>query len=199
MALLSKIKNKIRKAVGVGQEPVVFYTKDYFVGRKFIVGDYTYGKPRVLFEYPHTNLHIGKFSSIAEDVTIFLGGNHRPDFNTTYPFNTVPVEEFGVFRDLKGHPASKGSVYIGNDVWIGYRSIIMSGVQIADGAVIGAGSVVSKNVGPYEIWAGNPARFIKKRFSDEKIEKLLELKWWDWDMEKIKNNIPALMSTENLP
>lgn len=74
---------------------------------------------------------------------------------------------------------------IGNDVWLGIRTIVLGGVTIADGAVIGAGSVVTKDVGPYEIWAGNPARFIRKRFDDETIRKLLESKWWDWDDEKL--------------
>ena len=100
--------------------------------------------------------------------------------------------EFPEAKDISGHPATKGNVIIGNDVWIGYKATIMSGVTIGDGAVIGACSVVTKDVKPYEIVAGNPAKVIRKRFSDEIIIQLLKIAWWNWPIEKIKAEIEFL-------
>ncbi len=199
-----KILKTIKKFFSKKQEKekvgTKFYTKDFFIDKKYIIGDYTYGKPAVIFESNETNLFIGKFCSFASGVTIFLGGNHRPDWISTYPFNSIPNSDFEAYNYIEGHPASKGNVVIGNDVWIGLNTTILSGISIGDGAIIGAESLVTKNVGPYEIWGGNPAKFIKKRFDDDTIQKLLEIKWWDWDIEKIKQNIPILMNinTEDL-
>lgn len=100
-----------------------------------------------------------------------------------------------IFFNDKGQSATKGNVEIGNDVWIGFRITILSGVKIADGAVVAACSVVTKDIGPYEIWGGNPARFIKKRFHENEIHRLLKIQWWNWDVEKIEKNIPLLCST----
>lgn len=171
-----------------------FYSKDIFADKKHQIGDFTYGAPRILFENEDAILKIGKYCSIAEQVTIFLGGNHRTDWVTTYPFNRVPDPYFEDFKTLEGHPATKGNVEIGNDVWIGYKAIVLSGVKIGNGAVVAAGSVVTKNIGAYEIWAGNPAKFIKKRFTDDEIESLEKIKWWDWDQEIINTNINNLCS-----
>lgn len=186
--LFQRIKGKFIK-----EESNCFFTKDYFKNSKFVIGEYTYGKPDVKFNCDEANLYIGKFCSIADRVTIFLGGNHRTDWITTYPFNDLP-KYFPGASHIKGHPATKGNVVIGNDVWIGYNSTIMSGINIAEGAVIAAQSVVTKNIGPYEIWGGNPAKFIRKRFSDETIEFLLDIKWWDWPLEKILENVEQLQS-----
>jgi len=168
-----------------------FYTKDYFLDKKYIIGDYTYGCPNVIFDNPGANLTIGKYCSIADKVTIFLGGNHRPDWVTTYPFNAI--KDFSEFSKIEGHPSTKGNVVIGNDVWIGLNVTILSGVEIGDGAVIAANSVVTKNIGSYEIWGGNPAKLIKKRFTKEQINKLLEIKWWEWEEFKIRENIPLML------
>jgi acetyltransferase-like isoleucine patch superfamily enzyme len=174
----------------------LFFTKDRFKGKKFEIGEYTYGYPSVYFENDESNLYIGKFCSIATEVIIFLGGNHRYDWITTYPFNELN-EYFPAAKDIKGHPSTNGDVVIGNDVWIGHGVTILSGVKIADGAVIGLKSVVTKDVGAYEIWAGNPAKFIKKRFNDETIEFLLNFKWWNKDLEFISKNINLLCSNVN--
>lgn len=173
------------------------YTKDYFKDEKFLIGDYTYGKPRVLFVNNDTNLIIGKFCSIAREVTIFLGGNHRTDWHSTYPFNEL-FNNHPIASKIKGHPATKGDVKIGNDVWIGYGATLMSGVTIGDGAIIAAKTVVTKNVGDYEIWGGNPAKLIKVRFSKHDIEKLKEIEWWNWSLEKILNNSDKLCSNSFL-
>lgn len=169
-----------------------FYTKDIFQDSKKVeVGDFTYGNPKVKEWGEDTKLIIGKFCSISSDVVILLGGNHRVDWITTYPF-PVLTHEWPTASNIKGHPATKGDVIIGNDVWIGYGATILSGIVIGDGAAIGARSVVAKNVEPYSIVAGNPAREIKKRFNDETIKKLLDLKWWNWELDKIKENINIL-------
>ena len=141
---------------------------------------------------PHATLRIGSFCGIGPNVTILLGLEHRPDWVTIYPFNRFLSE----YIDLKGNPATKGPVVIGNDVWIGMNSFILSGVTIGDGAVIGACSVVTRNVGPYTIVAGNPAKVIRKRFDQETIDKLLKIKWWDWNIERIKENMPLLLSNK---
>jgi acetyltransferase-like isoleucine patch superfamily enzyme len=153
------------------------------------VGDYTYGAPRVVF--PQGNLKIGKFCSIAWNVTIYLGGNHRIDWIALYPFSPAD-RRWPEAEGIGEHLVTKGDVNIGNDVWIGSDVIIMSGVSIGDGAVVGSGSVVTADVGPYTIFAGNPAKEIKKRFDDEDIARLLEIQWWNWPEDKIRRNIHLL-------
>ena len=125
---------------------------------------------------------IGKFCSIARDV--YVGGIHPVDWVSTSPCFHIRDNATGVYYGDKTFSWSKETV-IGNDVWIGIRAIVLPGVSVGDGAVIGAGSIVTKDIGPYEIWAGNPARLIRKRFDDETIKKLLEMKWRDWDDEKL--------------
>lgn len=135
--------------------------------------------------------YIGKFCSIAEGVTVFLGGNHRVDWISTYPFPAF----FPEAKYITGHPASKGDVIIGNDVWIGTNVVIMSGVTIGDGAVIGAYAVVAKNIPPYAVAVGNPARVVRYRFDEKTIQALLKIQWWNWPIEKIKANMHLLCST----
>jgi virginiamycin A acetyltransferase len=115
---------------------------------------------------------------------------------TTYPFGHINQNIYNGF-DGKGHPSTKGDVTIGNDVWIGANVTVMSGINIGDGAVIANNSHVVKNVEPYSIVGGNPAKFIKYRFTPEQIEKLLEIKWWNWDDEKINKYAP-LLCNENI-
>jgi virginiamycin A acetyltransferase len=91
---------------------------------------------------------------------------------------------------------SRGDTIVGNDVWIGYEAVIMPGVKIGNGAVIAAKSVVTKDVPPYTVVGGNPARLIKQRFSDAEVAQLLEIKWWDWDIEKITRNIDKIMESD---
>jgi acetyltransferase-like isoleucine patch superfamily enzyme len=154
-------------------------------------GKYSYGKPKVFWKNKDANLEVGKFCSIAADVKVYLGGNHRTDWVSTYPFGYIHQNVFNKFNG-EGHPATKGSVVIGNDVWIGSHVTIMSGVKIGDGAVIANNSHVVKDVEPYSLVGGNPAKLIKYRFTKEQIEKLLEIKWWDWSDEKINNFTPLL-------
>ena len=158
----------------------------------YSVGRFSYGAPapNVIQNLGDANLKIGSFCCFAEGVTILLGGEHSPDWVTTYNFDLLYDE----FRDVVGRSYTKGPVVIGNDVWIGQDAFILSGVTIGDGAVIGARCVVAKNVAPYSIVVGNPAREIRKRFDDDTIAKLLNIKWWNWSIQRIKENLPLLLS-----
>lgn len=163
------------------------------------IGENTLGWPNFLdFEWAvdtmdrRSDIKVGKFSCLAEGSSIFKGGNHRVDWFSTYPFNALDPE----FTWIKGHPQSKGDVIIGNDVWIGRDAMIMSGVTIGDGAVVAARSVVTKDVPPYALVAGVPAKLVRMRFDDATIEYLLELKWWDLPYDQIKLIIPELMSND---
>ena len=161
-------------------------------------GKYTYGRPNI-FSYSHDDgkLIVGNFCSIAgTGVNVYLGGNHRTDWVTTYPFGHIHQNIFNNFDGI-GHPSTKGDVIIGNDVWIGDNVTIMSGVTIGDGVVIANNSHVVKNIEPYSLVGGNPAKFIKYRFNPEQIEKLLEIKWWYWDDEKI-NKFTYLLCNNNI-
>lgn len=148
------------------------------------------------YEFLGDRLVIGKFCAIAEGVKFIMNGaNHRMDGITTYPFNIFGSGWERVTPTVDQLPF-KGDTVIGNDVWIGEYVTIMPGVKIGDGAIIAANSTVVKNVEPYTIYGGNPAVFIKKRFSDEKIESLLKIQWWNWDEEKIFSNLEKLTSQD---
>ena len=141
--------------------------------------------------------YIGNFCSIAENCNIIVGGGHRTDWITTFPFPCLdPWNRFVKEPSVRDAQPSKGDVHIGNDVWIGMNSTIMSGVTIGDGAVLAANSHVFKNVPPYAIVGGNPARIIAMRFDDETIDGLLRLKWWDWSDQKILDNTRLLCSND---
>lgn len=163
---------------------------------KYSIGKFSYGVAPFL-EVANTGgkdpeVRIGRFCSIAKGVNIVLNGGHRPDWVTTYPFSYI-LDEFKNMN-LDGMPYSKGDVLIGNDVWIGMNVTILSGVTIGDGAIVGAGSLVTKDVEPYAIVAGNPAHLIRKRFDQVTIDKLLAIKWWNWDMHRIRENMSLLLS-----
>lgn len=155
-------------------------------------GDYTYGKPAIHFWDDKTKVKIGKFCSIADGVTILAGGEHKSDWISTYPFNAL-IDEF---RYIKGHPATKGNIIIGNDVWIGNNAKILSGVTIGDGAIIGSNALVCKDVPPYSIVGGNPAKLIKYRFDQDTIDKLLKVQWWNCNEETLIKIIPILQSQD---
>jgi acetyltransferase-like isoleucine patch superfamily enzyme len=159
---------------------------------QFQFGKETYGNPKIHYWKEGATLQIGSFTSIASGVQIFLGGNHRIDWVTTFPFNVLWKE--GI--NISGHPDTKGDVIIGNDVWIAAEAVIMSGVTINDGAVIGARAVVTKDVPPYAVIAGNPARVVKKRFDDTTIQRLSDVKWWLWSDDRIKESLPLLLNND---
>jgi len=171
------------------------YTKEVLQGDCFRIGDYTYGVPEVLAQRQGAVLHIGKFCSIAGRVKIILGDNHRMDWLSTFPFPAF-ADDFPEVFGRNDYWFTKGDVVIGNDVWIGEEALILSGVTIGDGAVIGARSVVARDVEPYAIVVGNPAQVKRKRFPDEDIAKLLAVRWWDWPIEKIRAHLDILMDAD---
>jgi acetyltransferase-like isoleucine patch superfamily enzyme len=158
------------------------------------VGEFTYGHELILVKdfQMGEKLKIGKFCSISSNVTIFLGGNHTIYNISTYPFGVINKEKFKI--DKPNLVKFGKDVNIGNDVWMAHGVTIMSGVNISDGSILASNSHINKDVGPYEVWGGNPARFIKKRFTDEQITKLLEIKWWNLDDNKINEILPYICS-----
>jgi virginiamycin A acetyltransferase len=178
------------------------FLKNIIKNPNIIVGDYTYyddfenvahfeRNVRYHFDFIGDKLIIGKFCMIASGVQFIMNGaNHLTDALTPYPF-AVFGNGWEKAMDNKSYP-SKGDIHIGNDVWIGYNATIMAGVTIGDGAIIATNSTVVKDVAPYSVVGGNPAQEIRKRFPEEVIAKLLELKWWDWDIEKITRNVQYL-------
>ena len=154
------------------------------------IGEFTYGNPDILIWTTKYHVYIGKFTSIGLETKIIVDGNHNTDWISSYPFGYF-IEGIPKHHD---HPTGKGDIIIGNDVWIGYHTTILPGVCIGDGAVIGAGSVVTKKVHDYEIVAGNPARHIRYRFSKEDISALKKIQWWNWPIEKIVENAEILQS-----
>jgi virginiamycin A acetyltransferase len=169
------------------------YTRNFSNYIKYSIGKYTYGAPIVEDWHQGSTLKIGDFCSIAKNVNILLGGNHPIDWVSSFPFGVI-FEDFKKLHYAHPEKLSKGDVIIGNDVWIGMNSTILSGITIGDGAIIAANSNVTKNVEPYAIIGGNPAKLIKKRFSDELISKLLVIKWWSWEIDKIKDNLDLILS-----
>jgi virginiamycin A acetyltransferase len=160
---------------------------------QIIVSPYTYGRPKVRFPGTGTSLRIGRYGSIADGVEIFMGGNHRLDWVTTYPFPAIP-SLWPEARTLDGSHTSRGDVSIGHDVWLGSQCFVLSGVTIGHGAVVAARAVVTRDVPPYAIVAGNPAKVVRYRMSPQRIEALLALRWWEWPEAEIKRRIPLLMS-----
>ena len=184
------------------------YLKDVIKKPNIQVGDYTiyndfvndprdFEKNNVLYHYPINNdkLIIGKFCSIACGAKfMFTSGNHSLKSLSTYTFPIFFDEWELDSKNICDAWENKGDIVIGNDVWIGYEAVIMSGVKIGDGAIIGTRAVVTKDVSPYTIVGGVPAKQIRKRFDDKTIEKLLSLEWWNWGEDKIKRNISAIQS-----
>ena len=162
-------------------------------------GKYTYsdGNPKVFYRNNDAKLVVGKFCSIASGVNIYLGGNHRTDWVTTYPFGHINQDKFTDFNGV-GHPSTKGNIIIGNDVYIGQNATIMSGVTIGDGAIIGSHSLVTKNVEPYTIIGGVPAKKIRMRFNDEIISALIRYKWWNYSENKIMEKISLFNRNLNI-
>ena len=163
------------------------------------VGRHTYGhdKLTILSWGEGAKLRIGAFCSVATGVTVILGGNHRVDWATTYPFGHINTDALGG-EGIKGHPATNGDVVIGNDVWLGNGATIMSGVTIGDGAVVAARALVTRDVAPYDIVGGNPAKVIRARFPDDVREALLALKWWDLPDEIVRDIAPLLSAPPTL-
>ena len=161
---------------------------------QYHIGRESYGDLEVL-AWPNEKaiLKVGAFCSFAPGAKVLLGGNHRQDWITTFPLSVFWNIEHNTNND-QNISMTKGNIDIGNDVWIGTEAIVLSGVNIGNGAVIGARAVVTKDVPPYAVVAGNPAKIINKRFDDEVIQKFQEIKWWDWDKKTITKAAPLMLS-----
>ena len=198
-------QNKIYPRTGDKQ---TVYLKNVITNPNIQVGEFTiyndfvndptaFERNNVLYHYPVNNdrLIIGKFCSIACGAKfLFNSANHSMKSLSTYPF-PIFFEEWRLDKmQVASAWDNKGDIVIGNDVWIGYEAVILAGVTIGDGAIIGARAVVTKDVPPYTVVGGVPARQIKKRFSEQTINELLKLKWWDWDEDRIARNISAIQS-----
>ncbi len=182
------------------------FLKNIVTNPNIIVGDYTYyddfenvqnfeKNVKYLFDFSGDKLRIGKFCMIASDVTFIMNGaNHLTEAVSTYPF-AIFGNGWEQAMDGKTYP-HKGDTVIGNDVWLGHKAVIMPGVTIGDGAIIGSFSVVTKDVEPYTIVGGNPAKPIRRRFSEEQIEKLLKIRWWDWEIDKITRHVQWLTAND---
>ena len=182
------------------------FLKNLIKNPNISVGDFTYyddfetvdnfeKNVKYHFDFTGDKLIVGKFCMIASGVEFIMNGaNHLVNAVSSYPF-AVFGNAWEHAMEGKTYP-NRGDIIIGNDVWLGYQSTILSGVTVGHGSIVGAKSVVSKDVPPYSIVGGNPARIIRKRFDDATIEKLLSLAWWDWDLEKITAHVADLTSND---
>ena len=187
--------------------PQICFIQNTVSNPNIIIGDYTYyDDPKdsedfernVLYHFPFVGdqLIIGKFCALARDVKFIMNGaNHKLDGFSTYPFQIFGNGWEKVDPQPEALPY-KGNTVIGSDVWIGYETVTPPGVQVGDGAIIAAKSVVVSDVPPYTISGGNPARCIRQRFDDEVIRSLLEIAWWDWEIEKITRNLDKIVSAD---
>lgn len=178
------------------------FLKNLIKNPNIMVGDYTYyddfenvgnfeKNVKYLFDFTGDKLIIGKFCMIASGVEFIMNGaNHLANGISSYPF-AIFGNGWEHAMDNKTYPI-KGNTVIGNDAWIGYQATIMPGIEVGDGAIIAAKSVVTKDVEPYSIVGGNPARLIRKRFDDATIRKLLDIQWWNWPPEKITRHVADL-------
>jgi len=186
----------------------VVFLKEVVSGENVSVGDYTYyddpkapekfQQENILyhFDFVGDRLEIGKFCALASGTTFIMNGaNHRLDGPSTYPFPIFGgawADHMGLLSDLP----SKGDTNVGHDVWFGYQSTIMPGVSIGHGSIVASKAVVTKDVPPFAIVAGNPARVVGMRFDDETIKRLLAVAWWDWPLDLITENVAAVMSKD---
>jgi len=190
------IRNKIIRRFIKKPKPVRFFRqKGRFLKKypNYNIGEGTYGIPDVRDWNEGSTLEIGSYCSISGNVRIYLGGQHRADWVSQYPFPAYwpPVNH------IENYGGTKGDVLIGSDVWICENAIILSGISIGHGAVIANSAVVTKDVQPYEIVGGNPAKHIRYRFEKEIREKLLATKWWDWPVEEVLR-ISAMLCSQRI-
>jgi chloramphenicol O-acetyltransferase type B len=189
MSWLNKFKNLQKQSTPHSDlKPNFVFTRDIASYRNYSIGVGTYGAPEVLDWHDGSKLIIGNYCSIA-GVTIMLGGEHYINKPSTYPFESIELKTRNLDNTYVSDRRTKGDVIIGSDVWLGHKSTILSGVTIGDGAVIGACSVIAKDVPSYAIVVGNPSKIIRFRFDKSIIEAMLLIRWWDWPEDKIKQTM----------
>ncbi|WP_144300786.1 DapH/DapD/GlmU-related protein [Stackebrandtia nassauensis] len=183
----------------------VVFLKPLINSEKIVVGDYTYyddpddptafEERNVLYGYGPEKLVIGKYCALATGTRfIMAGANHPTAGVSTFPFTIFGGEWAEKTLDVLSAIPSRGDTIVGNDVWFGYQSLVMPGVRIGDGAIIASGSVVTGDVAPYSVVGGNPAKQIRRRFSDTEVEQLLDAAWWDWPMELVTEHARTIMA-----
>jgi len=182
----------LEKRPGFKETWTAWRLRQHIADYNWQIGDYSYGSPE-LHSPRRARLTIGRFCSIANGVTVNLG-NHRTDLTSTYPFTVLKAQWPG--GNQSPDHATHGDIEIGSDVWLGTRCFIRSGLRIGHGAVVGACSVVTKDVPPYAIVAGNPARIIRYRFPPDIIRRLLDIAWWDWEYDDINAHLKYIMSED---
>lgn len=162
-------------------------TQNFPEYKNYEIGEWTIGKPAIR-DWQRCKLHIGRFCTISEKVIIIIGGEHGTNLITTYPF-------YALWRDYQFWSSeTKGDIIIDNDVWIGYGTHILSGVHIGNGSVILPMSLVTKDIPPYTVAGGIPAKPLRQRIPSHLIDKMIKIAWWDWPEEKIKEALPYIMS-----
>ena len=187
--------------------PQICFIQNTVSNPNIIIGDYTYYddpedsedfERNVLYHFPFIGdrLIIGKFCALASGIKFIMNGaNHKLDGFSTYPFQ-IFGNGWEKVTPQTGELPYKGDTVIGNDVWIGYEVVMMPGVQVGDGAIIAAKSVVVSDVPPYTIFGGNPAKCVRQRFEEDAIQALLEVAWWHWDIEKITRNLEKIVTAD---
>jgi virginiamycin A acetyltransferase len=183
----------------------VVFLKPVVTSEKIVVGDYTYyddpGDPtafeqnNVLYGYGPERLVIGRYCALAEGVRFVMAGANHPMLGpSTFPFGIFGGDWAETTMDLVMSAPSRGDTVVGNDVWLGYETLVMPGVTIGDGAIVAAGSVVTGDVPPYAIAGGNPARVLRMRYDEADVERLLRAAWWDWPVERVTKHARTIMS-----
>jgi acetyltransferase-like isoleucine patch superfamily enzyme len=194
LTFLRWLRHALRRAHDAVLEPNYAQQRRLMKAGRMTVGPHSYGIP-IIKTYTHdtTRLIVGSYSALSETSIVMLGGEHAVDRITTYPLR-LRLKLPGAGED--GIPVKTGDTVIGSDVWLTQRTFVRSGVTIGDGAIIGAGAVLIKDVPPYAIVGGNPGRVIRYRFTPEQVEALLEIRWWDWPDELVIQATPLLCGTD---
>lgn len=189
MSFIKSLFFKIIIYIGYKKEDYIFNRS-----KKFILnwGEGSYGLPRINCYDQVSRLHVGRYCSIAANVSILLGANHKLNCITTYPY--CKINKSKTLEDS----SEKGDVVIGDDVWVGFGALIIGPVVIGNGAIIGAGAVVVEDIPPYSVAVGVPAKVVKYRFSDDNIKELLKIKWWDWEILEIEKASEYLYSQNGI-
>jgi acetyltransferase-like isoleucine patch superfamily enzyme len=191
--VLAKTPNSIKKALPLPGRPATI--QQLMAVGVVTVGRHTYPNPPPVAYYKGdtAEVHIGSFTSIASGVEILAGGNHHTDWVSTFPLR-IRMDLPGKLLD--GQPGTKGDIHIGSDVWLGRHSRVMSGVTIGHGAIVAAGAIVTKDVPPYAIVGGVPAKVLKYRMEPEQIDAMLRIAWWGWSDDEIRSRVDDLSSPD---